>query len=198
MVDTADDGVQAITTLLETLRPLSPETRANVLDFVFKTLGIAAPQVSDRPPVNPGAPTPASPAPPPSGGVQNLRSLTEQKQPSTVNQMVALMAHYLSELAPLEERRDYIVAEDIKKYFRQANFPLPTGRHGSTLVNAKNAGYLDALSNGQYRLNPVGHNLVTHKLPKSDSTPARPSRRGGAKKGAVRRGATTKKKKGSR
>ena len=198
MAETTDDGVQAITTLLETLRPLNPETRANVLDFVFKTLGIAAPQASDPPPpFVPGAPPPPTPPTLPSGAVQNLRTLTEQKKPKTVNQMVAVMAHYLSELAPQGERRDYIVAEDIKKYFVQANFPQPTGRHGVTLVNAKNAGYLDALSNGQYRLNPVGHNLVAHKLPKSDDAPARITRRGGrgAKKGAVKKGA---KKKGGR
>jgi hypothetical protein len=187
MAETADDGVQAITTLLETLRPLSPETRANVLDFVFKTLGIASPHASDPPPpLVPGAPPPPAP---PFGAVQNLRTLTEQKKPKTVNQMVAVMAHYLSELAPQGERRDYIVADDIKKYFVQANFPQPTGRHGMTLVNAKNAGYLDAMSNGQYRLNPVGHNLVAHKLPKSDETPARNTRRGkGARKGAKKKG----------
>jgi hypothetical protein len=38
-----------------------------------------------------------------------------------------------------------------------------------TLVNAKNAGYLDRIASGQYRLNPVGHNLVTHKLPRGEN-----------------------------
>ncbi|MGY4166342.1 hypothetical protein [Bradyrhizobium sp. USDA 4529] len=195
MAETADDGVQAITTLLETLRPLSPETRANVLDFVFKTLGIAAPHAADPPPaVVPGVPLSATPAASPAlGGVQNLRTLTEQKKPKTVNQMVAVMAHYLADLAPQGERRDYIVAEDIKKYFVQANFPQPTGRHAGTLVNAKNAGYLDALSNGQYRLNPVGHNLVAHKLPMSDDAPGRSARRArSAKKRTAKKGVSKK------
>ena len=100
----------------------------------------------------------------------DLRSLTLQKKPKTANQMVAIVAYYLSNFAPENERRDYIVADDIKKYFVQANYELPTGPPGMTLVNAKNAGYLDAIKDGQYRLNPVGHNLVAHKLPRNNDS----------------------------
>jgi hypothetical protein len=93
--------------------------------------------------------------------------------------MVAVLAYYLANLAPPHERRDYIVPDDIKKYFPQANFELPTGSPNVTLVNAKNAGYLDGIGAGKYRLNPVGHNLVTHKLPRVEgSAPARQTRRG--------------------
>jgi hypothetical protein len=42
MAEQQDDGVKAITTLLEVLGPLKQETRANVLDYVFKTLGRAS------------------------------------------------------------------------------------------------------------------------------------------------------------
>jgi Transmembrane secretion effector len=38
-----------------------------------------------------------------------------------------------------------------------------------TLTNAKNAGYLNALERGRFKLNPVGHNLVAHKLPSRDA-----------------------------
>lgn len=190
MADTEDDGVSAITTLLDTLRPLKPETRANVLDYVFKTLGITAPGPAGSPsPPLPAVPaSPAAPAIPPAsqhGVSQNLRTITEQKQPKTANEMVAIMAYYLSEHAPQGERRDHIVADDIKKYFVQAGFPQPTGRPNNALTNAKNAGYLDAMSGGQYRLNPVGHNLVVYKLPKGENSSTRPARRGRvAKKGA--------------
>jgi hypothetical protein len=54
--------------------------------------------------------------------------------------MVAIIAYYLANFAPPNERRDYIVAEDIKKYFVQANYELPTAPPRMTLVNAKNAG----------------------------------------------------------
>jgi hypothetical protein len=92
--------------------------------------------------------------------------------------MVAILAYYLANLAPADQRRDHIVPDDIKRYFPQANFELPTAPPGMTLVNAKNAGYLDMLGTGQYRLNPVGHNLVTHKLPRAEgSAPSRSTRR---------------------
>jgi hypothetical protein len=101
--------------------------------------------------------------------------------------MVAVLAYYLANHAPTDQRRDYIVADDIQRCFPSANFELPTGSHNATLINAKNAGYLDALGNGQYRLNPVGHNLVTHKLPRGEgSTPSRGARKKAAKKKKAR------------
>ena len=80
-----------------------------------------------------------------------------------------------------EERKTEFSADDITKYFKQAGFPLP-GAARMTLVNAKNAGYLDAGSGrGTYKLNPVGHNLVAHSLPPADSatqrTPVRANRK---------------------
>jgi hypothetical protein len=103
-----------------------------------------------------------------------------------------VLAYYLAHLAPAHERRDHIVADDIKKYFPQANFELPTGSPGGTLVNAKNAGYLDGSGGGKYRLNPVGHNLVTHKLPRDEgSGPTRRRRRGNKTKKSAEKKART-------
>jgi hypothetical protein len=189
-----DLGVQAITTLLEVLGPLKPETRVNVLDYVFKTLGITpitppAPAIPATPPgfvppITPTTPSAFSSAP---GAPTDLRSLTQQKQPKSDNQMVAVLAYYLANHAPQDQRRDHIVAEDIKRFFPQANFELPTGRHSMTLINAKNAGYLDALSDGQYRLNPVGHNLVTHKLPRTEGSSSLSRGRKSVKKKIVKK-----------
>ena len=163
-----EKGIKAITTLLEVLAPLKPETRSNVLEYVFRALGIAAPAPALTPPrlTPPLAPPGASHVP---GAAVDIRAFADQKKPKTVNQMVAIMAYYLATHAPQAERRDHIVADDIKRYFPQANFPLPTGRPNVTLSNAKIAGYLDAIGDGQFRLNPVGHNLVVHKLPPPDS-----------------------------
>jgi hypothetical protein len=94
----------------------------------------------------------------------DIRTLAEQKQPKTVNDRVAVLAYYLKSLAPPNERRDYVKAEDITSYFPSAGFELPTVPN-MALTNAKNAGYFDAIGSGQFRLNPVGHNLVTHQLP---------------------------------
>jgi hypothetical protein len=182
-----DHGVEAIGKLIEVLRPLNAETRTNVLQFVFKALNITMPGVPSAPayvPAPPGAPQvhtpPPAHQPPPQGGVTDLRSLTEQKQPRTANHMVAVMAYYLAHYT--SERRDYITPDDIKKYFPQANFELPTSPPSQTLVNAKNAGYLEQIATGQYRLNPVGNNLVTHRLPGGEANAGSGTRRRAAKK----------------
>jgi hypothetical protein len=193
MADKVDDPeLQAIATLLSVLEPLKPPARANVLDFVFRRLGIhgearalslreaALGASAQAAPATLAAPAaPAAPA--------DLRTLAEEKQPKTVIQKVALVAFYLANSAPAGERREYIVSADIKRYFKQAGFPLPTAKDSVTLVNAKNAGYLDGLQDGQYRLNPVGYNLVVHKLPSLAEKPARQKRRAKPKKGGAKR-----------
>jgi hypothetical protein len=192
-----DHGVDAIGKLIEVLQPLSPETRINVLQFVFKALNItllqatpAAPAYTPSPPRAPLAhtPPPADQPPPHQATVTDLRTLKEQKQPKTVNQMVAIMAYYLARLAPTNERRDHITPADIAHYFPQAAFELPTAPPAQTLLNAKNGGYLEQIATGQYRLNPVGHNLVTHRLPRGEgNSSSAGSRRRSAKKGAKKK-----------
>ena len=171
--DEQEKGVKAITTLMEALAPLKAETRSNVLDYVFRALGIVPPVHAATafalPGFAPPPPSPPSGTPLIPGAAVDIRTLTDQKKPKTVNQMVAVMAYYLATHAAQAERRDHIGADDIRRYFPQANFPLPTGRPDVTLNNAKVAGYLDAIGDGQFRLNPVGHNLVVHKLPQPDS-----------------------------
>jgi hypothetical protein len=181
-----DAELAAMRTMLDVLKPLKPEARDNVIGYVFRRLGITAPAAAAQ--AQPATAHPDSAAVPaaptvssstPQHAPTDLRSLREQKRPTSVNQMVAIVAYYLMHLAPAHERRDYIVGDDVKKYFTQANFELPNSNPNVTLVNAKNAGYLDSIGNGHYRLNPVGHNLVTHKLPRVEgSEPARRTRRG--------------------
>jgi len=83
--------------------------------------------------------------------------------------MAALVAYYVTELAPGSYRKSSINADDIKKYFKDAHYPLPSSSQ-MTLVNAKNSGYLESSGTGQYRLNPVGYNLVVHNLPAKKSS----------------------------
>ena len=86
--------------------------------------------------------------------------------------MAALVAHYLAELAPLEDRKDTIDTSDVTNYSKQAGYPLPQ-RPKQTLPNARAAGYFDLAGSGKYRLNPVGHNLVVHGLPRAGSSVTR-------------------------
>ena len=90
--------------------------------------------------------------------------------------MVALIAYFVSELAAPEERLDTINVDVVKRYFKMAGFPLP-GTLRNVLPNAASAGYLANVTRGEYRLNPVGYNLVVHNLPRSGSPgPASASR----------------------
>ena len=184
----ADPELQAIATLLTVLEPLSNEARANVILYVFKRLGLDLPAPNVRNATRAAVEGPAGTyaLPETEGGVIDIRSFKEEKQPKTASEMVAIAAYYVAHLAPPDERRDYIVADDIRKYFLQAIFPLPSAPPHMTLVNAKNAGYVDARERGQYRLNPVGYNLITNKLPppqtRVERRPAAVRKNGGSSK----------------
>ncbi len=190
MAEAMDAELQAIAILLATLQPLDSDARTRVINYVFEKLGIGISRHGPPSPVgqightavlevsppscSPSAPPPASA----SAGAADIQSLRESKNPKTVAEMVALVAYYLAHLAPPTERSDTIAPNDIKKYFVQANFPLPKAPPGVTLVNTKNAGYLESRGDGRYSLNAVGHNLVAHKLPvKTEPLPTRSSRK---------------------
>ena len=83
--------------------------------------------------------------------------------------MAAVVAYYLAEVLNQPEQKKTIDISDIEKYFKQARYPLPSNVP-MALVNAKNAGYFDAVGGGRYKLNPVGYNLVAHTLPRLNSS----------------------------
>ena len=167
------DDVKAISTLISVLRPLDEDARVHVLEFVLKRLGISLTAGPSAPAHRPVANDLNSPSPAPAttvlSGDVDIRTFAAEKNPKTVNEKVAVIAYYLAHLAGGADRRDYIASDDIKPYFVQAGFPLPTAPPSMTLVHAKNAGYLNALDKGQYKLNAVGHNLVAHKLPSREA-----------------------------
>jgi hypothetical protein len=80
--------------------------------------------------------------------------------------MACVVAYYLGTLTPAAERKEEVSSNDLEKYFKQANYPLPK-RIVQLLVNARASGYFDSAGHGKYKLNPVGHNLVVHSLPKT-------------------------------
>jgi hypothetical protein len=100
--------------------------------------------------------------------IMDVKSFRAEKQPTSANEMAALVAYYLAELAPESERKSEVDTDDMVKYFKQAAFPLPRAPR-MLLTNAKNSGYFDSGNAGGYRLNPVGHNLVAHNLPRGGS-----------------------------
>lgn len=99
-----------------------------------------------------------------SRAVVDIRTLKNQKQPKSAQQMACLVAYYLQEEAPSEDRKSTINSDDIEKYFKQAGFKLPT-KIRQVLSDGKLHGYFEAVARGEYRLNAVGYNLVAHSMP---------------------------------
>jgi hypothetical protein len=159
---------EALDRVLAALKPLDDHSRQTVLVAVSHQLRIDLPgsgQQTFQPGRAAGAPQPTSIVQPESRSVTDIRSLAQQKAPTSAVERTVFVAYYLSEVAPETERKDYIGKEELIKYFKQAGFPLPK-RPEQTLVNAKHAGYLDSVGEGKYRLNPVGHNLIAFNLPR--------------------------------
>jgi len=172
--------IKAIETITNILEPLDKAAQQRVLQYTMQHLGLQVEQ-ANQPPIilseNKGSQT-EQPTPHLQQRVTDIRSLHNQKQPNSAMEMAAIVAYYLSQLAPKEERKDVIVTKDITKYFNQAGYPLPT-KPQFTLPNAKGAGYFESAGRGKYRLNPVGHNLVAYGLPraKGESTPTSPRKK---------------------
>jgi hypothetical protein len=179
MAENIEKETEAIKTVLTALEPLSPEVRSHVLGYVLARLKIALPPVQpaerlsvpSRPadfPLGPAAGGTPQPA------VIHIKSLKDQKKPHSASEMAALVAYYLANVAPEKDRTDRINTKLVDTYFKIAEFPLPK-KTQFTLPNAKAAGYLDAVGNGEYKLNAVGHNLIVHSMPrgKDGKTPAK-------------------------
>ncbi len=160
---------RAIDTVLSALEPLDAATRGAVLRAVCDKLGINIEKPSERAGQQERVAEPQGMRPEPALPAKNLgstdiRTFAQEKSPQSLIEKAALVAYYLAELAPQDDRTDSIGKEDIRRYFKQAGFPLPN-RPEQTLVNGLHAGYLERVEEGRYRLSPVGHNLVAHNLP---------------------------------
>lgn len=186
MATTRDKELAAISSIIALLKPLDATERSRVLEYVLKRLEMATvgpPAISSLP----ASDLVAGPSRD-SGRVplNDIRSFTAEKQPRSANEMVAVLAYYLAELAPESERSQTINTDAVKRYFKMAAFPLP-GSLKNALTNAAAAGYLENVSRGEYRLNPVGYNLVVHGLPKGGSEQT-------SRRRAIRKGRRGKKK----
>jgi hypothetical protein len=180
-----DKELAAIGTIMTALQPLTAQERSRVLEYVLKRLQMSA----VRPPSAVAEAPSSAPSAQGAERVVDIRSLREEKQPRSANEMAALVAYYVSELAPTGERRDTVSTETLRRYFKMAGFRLPQDLR-YTLANAAAAGYLDNVSRGEYRLNPVGYNLIVHGLPRGagkGSEPRKTARRPASRKATRRK-----------
>jgi len=174
-----DREVTAIFAIVAALKPLKEDEVRNVLEYVLRRFGAGPLPVYAATQTAPTGIQIAQHVHSASGAVKDIRTLKEEKAPNSANEMAALVAFYVSELAPPAERKPEINKTDIERYFKAGGFKL-TANAGQTLVNAKNAGYLDAGSDaGYYKLNPVGYNLVVHRLPAGEGTRRRQTKKKG-------------------
>jgi hypothetical protein len=165
---TLGSAIDDIVAALETLDELS---RATAIRAACEHLGMTAPVAASAAPSPCSAPAPvtdtgstASPVVP--QAIADIRTFKEQKQPASAAEMACVVAYYLGTLAPTAERKQEVSSNDLEKYFKQAGYRLPK-RMVQVLVNARASGYFDSAGHGKYKLNPVGHNLVVHSLPKT-------------------------------
>lgn len=179
-----DAELEAIKRVIEALTSLDETARQRVLKYAMEHLGMS----SDAPP-----PLKRSEVKVSTNTVVDIRTLRDEKKPSSDVQMTTLVAYYLAELAPEEERKGSMTTKDLTKYFKQAGHPLPN-EPKYTLVNARNAGYLESAGSGAYTLNPVGHNLVVHTLPKATGGGTAGASTRSTKKGKTRASKATPKK----
>ena len=179
MAEPIDQEIEAIKSVLSALSPLSEKARASVLDYVSKRLNLSTSGTPPIPPLPP-APKQLSTADKPTGTHPqdvHILELKEQKSPRTANEMAALVAYYLGNVVPEDERKTTINQKDIETNFKIGEFPLPKSVR-MTLINAKTAGYFDSVTDGEYKLNPVGYNLVVHSMPRSSkASPGRSANR---------------------
>lgn len=161
----ADRELSAIGAILNALEGLDGESIQRVMDYVFNRLSISRPPSAGSAILSIPSAQVSGVGTTTSSRQASIKDLKEEKQPESSNQMAALVAFYLAEVAPEHERRNTITSQDIDKYFKQARFALPK-KINMTLPNATAAGYLDAVGGGTYKLNPVGYNLVAHGLPR--------------------------------
>jgi hypothetical protein len=166
---TLGSAIDEIVAALEALDELS---RATAIRAACEHLGISAPSAAPTP-TTPGVPptpiTEVSAAPTSLAAPQaitDVRTFKEQKQPGSAAEMACVVAYYLDTLAAAAERKEEVSSGDLEKYFKQAGYRLPK-RMAQVLVDARAAGYFDSAGHGKYKLNPVGHNLVVHSLPKA-------------------------------
>lgn len=170
MSDKIDLEIEAIKTILKTLEGLDDEVRKNVMEYVMKRTGFTPPTGAGQDfSLSSNGGQERSNSQGESEEIQHIKQFKETKGPKSALEMAVVIAYYLQYVAEEDKRKDRVGTGDLQTWFRIADFPLPTGDMRYVLNNAKNAGYLDSVGNGEYKLNAIGYNLVKHNLPRQDS-----------------------------
>jgi len=182
------DAAKAIT---EQLKGMEKERQERILRWVAESLNLA---------VALGAPPPALRAASREGHGESpgreqrvvqgehrpvdIKTFVDSKKPKSDVQFATVVAYYYQFEAAPQSRREAIDAKTLQDAARLAGrrrLPKPL----MTLNNAKNLGYLDAPTRGQFQINTVGENLVAMTLPggEQERSRQRPRRKAKNRKG---------------
>jgi hypothetical protein len=132
MSEPVDQEIAAIKAVLSALAPLSEKARVSVLEYVTKRLDLSAGLGSQIPNLQPGLPL--QELPPIQTTPAHIKDLKSQKKPRSANEMAAIVAYFLSNLAPTDKRKATINKKDIETFFKIAEFPLPEQERWPRLV----------------------------------------------------------------
>jgi hypothetical protein len=162
------DDLEAIRSIVETLQGFEAKEQERIIRWSREKLGLSVSTAS----------APAQQLvgqqqiqPPQIPETIDIKTFVSRKNPSTDKQFAATVAYYYRFVAPQEQRKDCISADDLQDACRRV------GRHrlkkpNQTLINTHHSGLLDKGSEtGMYSLNTVGENLVAMTLPTSEKTP---------------------------
>lgn len=154
--------------VFEKLKDVPAERRARILNWVAEGLGVVL-QVARGSVVPSGSVPPALPPAAPPGHPQqsqttDIKTFVATKSPKSDVQFATTVAYYYRFEAPAASRREAIDGNILQEATRLAGRKR-LGTPKNTLNNAKNQGYLDGISPGEFAINSVGENLVAMTLP---------------------------------
>jgi hypothetical protein len=153
--------------VFEKLKDVPLERRRRILTWVAEGLGVVLQAASLAPPI-PLQHTPVTSASLPGHSPQSqptdIKTFVATKAPKSDVQFSATVAYYYRFEAPAASRRDTIDGDTLKEAARLVGRSR-LGNPRVTLNNAKNLGYLDGNSPGEFSINSVGENLVAMTLP---------------------------------
>jgi hypothetical protein len=166
------DDLDAVRTIVETLKHFKQEEQQRILRWVSEKTGLFLNVPATVPPAghsSSGAPPlPTQNATKPDSlqtAKQDLRSFVEQKSPRSDVQFAATVAYYLRFEAPASEKKEYVTKEDLQEACRKANRGRLINPY-QTLMNAHNMGLVDkGPEKATFVINTVGENLVAMSLP---------------------------------
>lgn len=156
--------------IVETLQGLDKTSQALAMRFAAETLGLQSASIAQTaaPLVTPISASALSPGSEKTTHLTDIKLFTAMKAPKSDLQFAAVVAYFYRFEAPEAQRKDTIDSDSLLEAARLAGRKRP-GNPRFTLNNAKNAGYLDAITTGKYRINSVGENLVAMALPGNGS-----------------------------